>query len=147
MMGMGGGLWAQVGSGSVAAASFPEMITNGGFAADTDWTKGSGCTISGGVLNCVAGAQLVGQAITYVSGASYRCTFDYTQTNVQFLRINLSSTNGANVKGTSADLSGSGSGSLQFDFVSDVTSGFLFIEADGDVFSGTIDNVSLKRTA
>ena len=29
-----------------------KLVTNGDFATDTDWTKGTGWTISGGTANC-----------------------------------------------------------------------------------------------
>lgn len=53
-----------------------EMVTNGGFAADTDWTKGTGWTIAGGVasINSVGTAALA-QNISMVANVWYRCSY------------------------------------------------------------------------
>ena len=50
------GYWAlSEGSGNIAfdsAGLGGELVTNGGFATDTDWIKGIGWTISGGLASC-----------------------------------------------------------------------------------------------
>lgn len=49
------------------------LIINGGFAADTDWSKGAGWTISGGKANKAAGTQSgLSQAFSFVAGTVYR---------------------------------------------------------------------------
>ena len=40
-----------------------ELVTNGDFATDTDWSKGTGWTISGGTANC-DGSQTSGTQLT-----------------------------------------------------------------------------------
>ncbi len=55
-----------------------ELVTNGGFDADTDWTKGTGWLITGGVAS-VDGTQTVDsdleQDITIANGDTYEITF------------------------------------------------------------------------
>lgn len=63
----------------------PELVTNGTFDTDTDWTKGAGWTISGGSLNLdtsVSGAGVVTvaeQTLSTVTGRVYKVTFDVTE--------------------------------------------------------------------
>lgn len=62
----------------------PELVTNGGFDTDTDWTLGTGWTISGGTLNLDTSISGVGvvtsaqQSMSTVVGKTYRVTFDVT---------------------------------------------------------------------
>jgi hypothetical protein len=55
-----------------------DLVTNGGFGADTDWTKETGWTIAGGVADCdgsqVANSNLY-QAISVVAGSKYQFIF------------------------------------------------------------------------
>jgi hypothetical protein len=53
------------------------QITNGTFAADTDWTKGSGWTIAGGVAVATSVANNVGltQAQTFTAGKVYKLVY------------------------------------------------------------------------
>ena len=50
-----------------------ELVTNGDFATDTDWTKASGSTISGGSLNIVAAPYNANtrQALSLTNGTTY----------------------------------------------------------------------------
>jgi hypothetical protein len=119
-----------------------ELFSNGTFAsAAPPPTPGSGCTVSGGKLNCSGGAQLCWETGLTTAGNVYRMTLDYTMTSGSKLRVNNSTTNGAAILVTSAALGSSGS--LQFDFTA--TGSDISIEADSALFNGTIDNVSLKQ--
>jgi hypothetical protein len=52
-----------------------ELVTNGDFATDSDWTKGTGVTIASGVGTWTNTANNVGltQLITFTANAYYRC--------------------------------------------------------------------------
>ena len=52
-----------------------ELVTNGDFATDTNWTKGTGVTIASGVATWTNTANNVGltQLITFTANAYYRC--------------------------------------------------------------------------
>ena len=60
-----------------------ELVTNGGFATDTDWTKGTGWSIGSGVASCdgtqTASTELY-QSASFTVGASYIITVDITVT-------------------------------------------------------------------
>ena len=65
-------------------AAGSDLVTNGTFATDTDWTKGTGWTISAGTSD-VDGTQVadsdLSQSISVTNGQSYEVTFtisDYT---------------------------------------------------------------------
>jgi hypothetical protein len=56
----------------------PELVTNGTFDTATNWTLGSGWTISGGQANYAGlgvSAQSLSQSINLVAGRSYEITF------------------------------------------------------------------------
>lgn len=60
-------------AGDTPATFGAELVVNGGFDADTDWTKGSGWTISGGVAVCAVGTTTaLTQNITLTAGKLYR---------------------------------------------------------------------------
>lgn len=61
-------------SGDLSGLYGPELLTNRQFAADTDWTKGSGITISGGTANWSGtNANLIQTVMpTIVAGTAYR---------------------------------------------------------------------------
>ena len=69
------------GAGSTPAFG-PELITNGGFAADTDWVKDASWTIAAGKAT-QSGAQVaaesVSQAITLTQTNPYRVIFSVTR--------------------------------------------------------------------
>ncbi len=61
-----------------------ELVVNGGFATDTDWTKGTGWTISGGSANFASGADnsdLIQAIGLPVIGTTYRITLSQTWTS------------------------------------------------------------------
>ncbi len=116
----------------------PELVTNGGFDTDTDWTKGTGWTIAGGVATKAAGtAAGLDQAETLIVGAAYLLTFTVARTagtlTPQFI-------GGATQVGVSVNASGSYSQVL----VAVTGSATLRFQADA-AFAGTLDTVSLRR--
>ena len=62
------------------AASQPELVTNGTFDTDSDWTKGANWTISDGVATKSAGAQnsLVQSVTGITADTYYQISFDAT---------------------------------------------------------------------
>jgi hypothetical protein len=59
-----------------------ELVTNGAFAADTDWTKGTGWTIAAGVANKVTAATtaLEQELLAPVVGDIYQLSYGLTET-------------------------------------------------------------------
>jgi hypothetical protein len=110
------------------------LVTNGYFNADTDWTKGTGWTISSGAAQAVAGsASDLSQTIALKVGQEYVLTADVTRSagSVQF---KLDSTNlGSAVSAT---------GTLEVTFIS--TSASMSLKASKDSsFAGSVDNISI----
>jgi hypothetical protein len=76
-----GGLYKPYGKGSTVPGGDvlgPELVVNGGFDTDTDWTEGTGWSISGGTANGAAGtsSQLTQQAPGLIlDGVTYRMTY------------------------------------------------------------------------
>ena len=57
-----------------------ELVTNGSFDTDSDWTKGTGSTISGGSLNIVSAPYNANtkQTISLTNGTTYKISINYT---------------------------------------------------------------------
>lgn len=115
-----------------------ELIVNGNFATDSDWTKQTGWTIGGGVANCdgtQTGNTRIIQAIASVDDLIYQTVFTtvITAGNVNIV-----------VGGATAGTTRSSSGTY-IENIADGGSDFNTL-LKGDVnFVGTIDNVSVKR--
>lgn len=120
-----------------------QSVTNGNFATDTNWTKGSGVTISGGVANVTNASTILTQNIDVVPGLTYTFSMDYNKTAGIALRFSNSLVDSTNLIHTTGTLA-NGTGTITFTFTA-VRSG-LVIAASGAVFSGTIDNVSCTTT-
>jgi hypothetical protein len=115
-------------------ATAPELVTNGGFATDTDWTKGTGWTISGGAANKSAGvtSNLSQTSMTITAGVLYVLTYTVTRS-----------------AGNLQPILGGGLGTLRSasgtytDVILTSTTATLAIVGD-NLFVGSIDNISLK---
>ena len=115
-----------------------ELVTNGNFATDSDWIKGTGWSISGGSLNGSSTTTSVTQLNTgLVAGKMYQVVYTISNYVSGSVRIELGS---ANVSvGTIRSANGTYT---------------EYIEALGDeqlifdgilAFTGSIDNVSVKE--
>lgn len=135
--------WAVDGSG-YAYANPPlgaELLTNGGFAADANWTKETGWTIAGGVAVASTATARIYQNVvengsTGLAGDQLVMTLDIVTRTGGWLRPHIGGTvawgwQDTGSKKASVLAGGSNAGGLNV-----VTN-----------FSGTIDNVSLKRLA
>lgn len=115
----------------------PELVLTGDFSADSNWTKGAGWSIAGGVA--VAAGELntalsSTAAITVVAGQRYTLSFDLTRS---------AGTLTASFDGVTVT-SGALTGSYTESFYPADSSGVLAFTGTG--FTGTLDNVSLKET-
>ena len=118
-----------------------ELVTNGDFATDTDWSKGTGWTISGGTANCdgsqTSGTQLTQTGLTFTNTKTYKVTYTVTVSagNID-ARLQGS---GATVTGISRTSSGTYTDYL-------ISTGNTSFRMRGnDAFIGTVDNVSVKE--
>jgi hypothetical protein len=114
-----------------------ELVTNGTFDTDTDWTKGTGWAIGSGVATKTAGsAGSLSQAKTLVASTAYYYTVDVTRSAGT---LTPRFTGGTTVTGTAISATETRRGVLT------AVTGNTAFEFNGDAaFAGTVDNVSLK---
>lgn len=113
-----------------------DLVTNGAFATDSDWTKGTGWTISSGAAHKVTAATTaLSQTISPapVAGDIYRLTYDLTET-ASGITPSFGGTNGGADAGTS---------SVDEIIVASDTTATLAFTADATAVVD-IDNVTLK---
>jgi hypothetical protein len=118
----------------------PNVVLNGGFDADTNWSKGTGWTISGGVAVKAPGTgSVLGQAAAGVAGRTYNWTMTLTVV-AGSVTIGWVGTSG-NVFSASMSASGTYSGTL----VASATSNLTTVRVTADAaFDGTVDNISIR---
>ena len=115
-----------------AYANGVNLIINGTFDTDTDWTKGVGVIIDSGKAVCTASTgNILSQDSPFKIGKTYKVIYTITVTSGSLLVII-----GDSAAGTIRD----SSGTYEENLVADWT-GFYFI--DQNAFTGTIDDVSV----
>jgi len=118
------------------AALGTDLVTNGGFAADTDWAKGPGWSIAAGVASSdgsQAGDSDLNQALSLTSGQTYE---------VEFTVSNFSAGNVTPVAGDTEGTDRAANGTFTENIVAGA-GGDIDIRADLD-FIGDIDDVTVK---
>jgi len=114
-----------------------ELVTNGDFATDTVWTKGTGWTIAAGVATKVAGvASSLLQTVTLVPGRTYAVTFTATRTAGTLVPKLTGTTEVSTIAVTA-------SGTYTA-YLTAVTGNNTVAFAANGTFAGTIDDVSVK---
>ena len=121
----------------------PELVTNGTFDTDTDWTKGTGWTISGGKASFdptdqVGNSDLIGDTVDLVDGTvaniASNGSYEYIVIGEDGLGYQLSF--------DVSDLTSTGLDQLRI--VVGATN-IRFRALGGRDFSGSVDNVSVKE--
>jgi len=131
---MFGGMGRRFGRMGEVPKTGPELVVNGGFDADTDWTKGTGWTIAAGVASFTATGSTsnLSQDVGLVAGTVYSVA----------VTVTVSAGGVAVYAGTgSSPLLIFSAGTFTARIVA--TTSTLFIQA-GLTFTGTIDNVSVR---
>ena len=111
-----------------------ELVTNGSFDTDSDWTKQTPWTISGGVASCdgtQTAVKFIYQTGIGVVGKTYKCEFELTSYTSGSIKLSSNGIDGNDISSTGTHieyLTFSGSG--------------CFMTASTD-FIGSIDNVSV----
>lgn len=122
-----------------------EAVVNGGFATDTDWTKGSGWTISGGVASCDGSVQFSQLSQPNVTPLSKYFKVSFTLVSkgasVTNLRVVLGGAFVGQVDVTSA---GTYSG-VFFNSGGSLTFALQTQAGTGAAFAVSIDNISVKE--
>ena len=116
-----------------------ELVTNGNFDNDSDWSKETGWTISGGKAsyNGSASNNALYQTISVTSGKIYKLSFTVVNYVSGTLIGNIS---------TGATAGGTGNITANGDYSFNITaSGALCIFRSTSSFNGSIDNVSVKE--
>lgn len=122
------------------------LITNGTFATDTDWTKGADWAIASGTANFIGGFGFLQQIISQVLAAALSASTNYRLT----FTVTTVSGGGSvipRMSGGSGDISGasrSSAGTYNFDFTTGA-SAQTTVNFDGSFATGTlsIDNIVL----
>ena len=114
-----------------------ELSTNGDFATDTDWTKGTGWAIAAGVATHASGTGSdLEQNITIVDGDTYTVTYKITGRTAGTITAKIGGTSGATVSINTTiveDIVAGAGGAPELEFTAD------------SAFDGSIDKVSVKE--
>jgi hypothetical protein len=113
----------------------PELVVNGGFDTDSDWTKQSNWTISGGKANSNGSGLIYQTSVSYVDGKTYMVTFNADIT---------SGTGTVRLGNTSAELYFA-NGYNEFYLQTSASNTTRYIFFQGNSLVGSIDNVSVKE--
>ncbi len=129
--------WAGSGGAAICTPTLgAELFLNGTFATDTNWTKGTGWTISGGTGNKAAGtAGTISQTVTSANNWN-RIQFDLTVTASTFAGVHGSATN----LGKAFSTSGTNIVSTRY-----ANNTALGIRGVTSTSAGSIDNASAKQ--
>ena len=114
-----------------------ELVTNGDFATDSDWIKGTNWTISGGSLNATSATDKCEQNTSVTTNKTYKVSYSITNYVSGSVRIELSSGN------VSVGATNSGNG-FYSEEITALGDGYVLIDAMA-TFTGSIDNVSVKE--
>ena len=114
-----------------------ELVTNGTFDADSNWTKGAGTTIENGFLNFTSASSNTDQSLTTTNGKTYKVI--YTVSNYSAGSVRFRFTGVANVNGTSRSANGT-----YTEYITATSNNSVFRFA-ASTFTGSIDNVSVKQ--
>lgn len=113
-----------------------ELVSTGDFASDTNWTKGTGWTISGGTATHAAGtASEISQSIALVEDNYYRVEFDVTGRTAGSVTPELGATAGTAISADDTDIKETIRAGADSDIAFSCSSDF----------DGSIDNVSVKE--
>ena len=116
-----------------------ELVTNAGFSADSDWTKGDGWTISGASALHIAGtAGDIDQPVSLLVGQAYTIIVNITTSDLSEFYFKLDD-------GNYIQIEGSPLGVHSYTFIA--SESIQNVGARGGVnWDGTVDNISVRAT-
>ena len=112
-----------------------EEVTNGDFATDSDWTKGSGWSISGGSLNALNTSSNCFQSSSFVLGKTYKLTYSISN----YVSGSFRATIGSSGFGENRSSNGT-----FIEYIAYSGANFFYLRSSSS-FTGSIDNVSVKE--
>ena len=121
-----------------------ELVVNGNFTSNSDWTLTASATISGGVLNVTSALfeNFATQGSSGVIGKWYLISLDATVTSGAFGVFVAQVTAGNKLFGNNVTTSGRKTGYV---YCSSASTSFTVILRSEGSFVGTIDNISVKE--
>ncbi len=128
-------LYVPIAGGSLGS----ELVTNGGFDTDSDWNKGTGWTISGGVgvSDGANGNQPLHQTLTLVDGEPYLFGTTMNLTSGRVVIEEIGAATQTHLYTTS--------GVQRHTFIADQVSTILVHRSNnGNPYDGTVDNTTVK---
>ena len=121
-----------------------ELVTNGTFDADTDWSYNSSWVISGGLATHSATAfSSISQPYSFASGSVYEITYTLSDYSAGNFYAAISSASGLVADQIKAPTVSS-DGTYSFVFVANSTSDYFGVIASATAV-GSIDNISVKE--
>jgi len=119
-----------------------ELVTNGNFAADSDWNKEEGWSISGGVASFSGGTsnRHIKQDVGITSGKTYKIVYTVSSISAGEVAVRLGGMNG--VSEITATSTGTYTGYIA---ANSSANGDVFIEDNDNNFVGSISSVSVKQ--
>ena len=121
-------------SPDLVRCDFTNLVTNGGFDTDTDWTKGTGWTIGSGVASFAPGTgSALSQTSVAIAGRTYSIGFDVSSYVAGILYPYL---------GASVDTGASANGAFSVSLAALVDSPSLAPTASS-TFDASIDNITI----
>ena len=114
-----------------------EKVTNGSFATDSDWTKGTGwswVSEDQKMLHAFGNTASLSQDVSAVAGELYACTFYISGRTAGIAAPKVGGTSGQSIAGNTSSTQ----------YLLATTTGNLEIVPD-TYFDGTVDNVSVKK--
>jgi hypothetical protein len=112
-----------------------EEITNGDFATDSDWSKGTGWSISGGLLNASSVSSNCFQSSSFVLGKTYKLTYSISN----YVSGSFRATIGSSGFGQNRSSNGT-----FVEYIVYSGANFFYLRGSSS-FIGSIDNVSVKE--
>jgi hypothetical protein len=110
-----------------------ELVTNGGFDTDTDWNKGTGWTIGGGVATCDGATGALYQSDKLIVGETYALEFEVTAYTSGTVKLYTGGAGGTTRNSV---------GVYSEPFVADN----VYISIYSALFVGSVDNISVRKT-
>ncbi len=124
-----------------------ESVINGTFDTDSDWTKGTGWTISGGTANHASGtASNLSQDISAITGVLYALSYDISSITAGTVTPNLGGTDGVtrSENGSYEEVIEAGAVfTLEFPIPFRTDNPVFSMAADAS-FDGSLDNISIR---